>query len=289
MELLVFQSMWAMEQLPWRGDEWSLEEKVARIADAGFDGAAVEFDDYETAKLTTQLLRERGLRWSVECYPSTIEELRPAIEYAHEFGVEGATHINLQANVRPPRVLEAIPYVLGWQQMADDAGMPVLFETHRDRMTTDLLFTLQLIDAVPPMRLTADLSHFLVGREFRWPVSETDHQLIHRILERAWAFHGRVASREQVQIQTSFPHHRHWVELFLGWWDDGFRLWRERAGAEDALIFTTELGPPNWYAISGPDGEEMSDRWAEALVLKDEVHGLWDSAGGTSQGGAQAG
>lgn len=276
MTFLVMQSMWAMEKLPWKGEEWSLEEKVTRIADAGFDGAAVEFDDFETAKRTTELLRERGLKWSVECYPKTVEELAPVLEDAYRLGIEHATHVNLQPNVRPARVLECIPYILGWLELARDLPVPVFFETHRDRMTTDLLFTLQLIDAVPEMRLTADLSHAVVGREFRWPVSAEDHELIGRILARAWAFHGRVASREQVQIQISFPHHRQWLELFLGWWEQGFRSWRDRAPADAELTFTTELGPPDWYAISGPDGEEMSDRWQEALQFKDEITRVWE-------------
>jgi hypothetical protein len=275
MTLLIMQSMWAMECLPWKGAEWSLEEKVERIAGAGFDGAAVEFDDYEGAKRTTAMLRERGLKWSVECYPKTVEELKPVLEDAAEFGFDGATHVNLQPNVRPARVLDAIPYILGWLELARDVPVPVLFETHRDRMTTDLLFTLQLIEAIPEMRLTADLSHAVVGREFRWPISDEDQASVVPILERAWAFHGRVASREQVQIQISWPHHRQWLDLFLGWWEHGFRSWRSKAGADDLLTFTTELGPPQWYAISGPDGDEMSDRWAEALQLKQEVADLW--------------
>ncbi len=275
MELLTFQSMWAMERLPWRGEEWSFEEKVDRLAEAGFDGAAVEFDDYESAQEITRLLRERDMKWSVECYPTTVEQLREPIELANEFGIEYATHVNLQPNVRPSTVLESIPLIIGWMQIADEAGIEVLFETHRDRMTTDLLYTLQLIDAVPPMRLTADLSHYLVGREFRWPVSEANTELIHRIVERADAFHGRVASREQVQIQISFPHHRQLLDQFLAWWGEGFRRWRGRSNDGDRLIFTTELGPPEWYAISGPDGDEMSDRWAEALQLRDAVQELW--------------
>ncbi|HEX4009301.1 MAG TPA: hypothetical protein VHX62_04810 [Solirubrobacteraceae bacterium] len=280
MPFLIMQSMWAMECLPWKAPEWSLEEKVTRIADAGFDGAAVEFDDYEGAKRTTQLLRERGLKWSVECYPKTVDELKPVIEDATELGFDGVTHVNLQPNVRPARVLDAIPLILGWLELARELPVPVLFETHRDRMTTDLLFTLQLMDAVPEMRLTADVSHAVVGREFRWPVSDEDHALIARVLERAWAFHGRVASREQVQIQISWPHHRPWLDLFLGWWEQGFRSWRERAGADEILTFTTELGPPEWYAISGPDGEEMSDRWQEALMLKREVASVWARVAG---------
>jgi sugar phosphate isomerase/epimerase len=276
MSLLVMQSMWAMEELPWHGEEWSLEEKVTRIADAGFDGAAVEFDNFPVAQQTTELLRERGLKWSVECYPKTVDELGPVIEDAYKLGIEHVTHINLQPNVRPERVLDCIPYLLGWLELGRGLPVPLFFETHRDRMTTDLLFTLQLIDAVPALRLTADISHAVLGREFRWPVSEDDRALISRVLERAWAFHGRVASREQVQIQISWRHHRPWLDQFLDWWEEGFRSWRERAPVGTELTFTTELGPPNWYAITGPDGDEMSDRWEEALLLKREVEQRWD-------------
>jgi hypothetical protein len=275
-ELLVFQSMWAMEELPWHGSNWSFEEQVEQIAAAGFDGAAVEFEDREAAREITALLRERDLLWSIECAPGDFDELRTAIARAEEFGLDRATHINLQPNVRPQTVLEGIPLILEWQRIADEAGLPVLFETHRDRMTTDLLYTLQLIDAIPRMELTADLSHYLLGREFRWPVSPENQLLIERILDRAEAFHGRVASREQVQIQLAFPHHRQWLDLFLGWWREGFRRWRARAADGDRLIFTTELGPPWWYAISGPDGDEMSDRWVEALTLRREVQAIWD-------------
>src|SRR5262249_23647724 len=121
MELLTFQSMWAMERLPWREEtEWTFEEKVDLLAEAGYDGAAVEFDDYDSAKEITGLLRERGMKWSVECYPTTVEELHPPLELANEFGIDGATHVNLQPNVRPSTVLESIPLIIGWMEIADE-------------------------------------------------------------------------------------------------------------------------------------------------------------------------
>jgi hypothetical protein len=89
-------------------------------------------------------------------------------------------------------------------------------------------------------------------------------------------FHGRVASREQVQIPISWEHHRPWLDLFLGWWEIGFRSWRERSGSDDELFFIPELGPADWYAMTGPDGQEMSDRWQEALMLKEHVRGIWE-------------
>jgi hypothetical protein len=275
MELLVFQAMWGMERLPLNGPEWSIEERVDRIAKAGFQGAEVEFDDLAAARHITGLLRERGLKWIAECFPKTVLELHQTIGWIEECGREHCTHINLQPNVKPRTALECIPLILGWMEIAGDARIPVYFETHRDRMTTDLFFTLELIDAIPSLKLTADLSHFLVGREFRWPIDEENDALIHRILERSWAFHGRVATREQVQVQISFPHQRMWLDLFLRWWEEGFRLWRAAALDESELTFTPELGPPEWYAMTGPDGRELSDRWEEALLLKELVCNLW--------------
>lgn len=279
MDLLVFQSMWAMEGLPFQGPEWTLEEKVRQMAEAGFDGAEVDFDDLESSLKVTSLLKQHGLKWNATCFPKTVDDLRPIIEWIELCGAEHCHHINLQPNIRPSRVLDCIPYILGWQSLANDAGIDLLFENHRDRMTTDLLFTLQLIDAVPSMKLTADLSHFLVAREFRIPLSDEDDALIQRILRRSWAYHGRVASREQIQLQVSFAHNQVWVEMFRRWWGQGFQHFRESNPEFASLTFTAELGPPEWYAMTGSDGTELSDRWAEALMLGDMARSLWAAEG----------
>ncbi len=74
----------------------------------------------------------------------------------------------------------------------------------------------------------------------------------------------------------TFPHHRSWVDLFLGWWEEGFLMWRSRNKDKAELVFTCELGPKP-YAISGKDGNDSTDRWSEALQLKDMIHKLWAS------------
>ena len=160
--------------------------------------------------------------------------------------------------------------------MAAEAGYELIIETHRDRMTTDMYFTLDLIEAVPDMVLCGDLSHFLVGREFTGPpLSEANQACMEQILERCGAFHGRVASREQVQVPFLFEHNKVWLDLYAGWWEYGFKKFKARAGEDDVLTFVVELGPPT-YAIQGADGQELSDRWEEAIYLKDLVREIWD-------------
>jgi hypothetical protein len=270
-KLLVYQSLWAMERRRPDGQEWTLEQKLQMIKDAGFDGAGVRFFDYKYAREVTTYLREHNMTWQAQCYPQKVDDLKPIIEHVQELG---ADHINLQADIRPYTVDECVPYIEGWLRLAEDAKIAVHIETHRDRMTTDLFFMLHLLDRFPQLRLTGDLSHYLVGREFAYPVSDENHALMRRVMDNCWGYHGRVASREQVQVQISFPHLQHWVDLFMGWWEYGFDNWRKRAPDDGVLTFLCELGPPE-YAITGADGYELSDRWMEAQQMKDMVRKLW--------------
>ncbi|RUW85046.1 sugar phosphate isomerase/epimerase [Mesorhizobium sp. M4B.F.Ca.ET.190.01.1.1] len=272
--LLIFQSLWSMELRSARYPERTLEDNIDKIFKAGFQGVSADWRDRSFVKKLSALLKDNGMQAEGQCFPRTVDDLKPVLENAVEFGVH---HIDLQPDVRPRRVQECIPLLEGWRRLAHEAGVEVYIETHRDRMTTDLHFTLDLLDCFPDLRLLGDLSHFVVGREFAWPIPDEHHVEIHRILDNSWAFHGRVATREQVQIEISYPQHKMWVDQFLSWWEYGFRSWQQRASKDDSLSFTCELGPKP-YAITGPDGEDTVDRWAESLLLKDHIARVWKNS-----------
>jgi len=272
-KLEVFQSLWAMELRHPTQAERSHEQNFEMIAEGGFDGVCLDpaMADLHTYRETVPLFESCRLKSMVNLFPRRVAELRPLLEFAQEVR---AVKVNTIGQVMPVSVAGAIPLVYRWLRDAEDLGIDLLFETHRDSLLNDLYYTLELLDAVPELMLTADLSHFVLEREFQLPLSARDQGFLNRIHARSDCFQGRVASREQIQVQIGFPQHQPWVELFKGLWRDGLRSWRRRNAPDATCVFLCELGPPG-YAITDAHGLELSDRWAEAMTMKSWVKQIW--------------
>jgi len=272
-KLEIFQSLWAMDRRIPGQPEAPVGEHFQRIAEAGYHGVCIdpalaEIDDMRRLK---PLFEQHGLNCMVNVFPHTLEEMQPLLEFALEMR---ACQVNALGTLIPLQVDEGADMVRRWLDDADRVGIPLLFETHRDSLLNDLGYTVLLMDAVPEMRLCADLSHFVVDREIRLPLSERDNDYFQRLLQRSDCLQGRVASSEQVQVQIGFPQHQKWVNQFRAWWTEGMRQWKKRNAEDATLVFLCELGPPP-YAITGADGLELSDRWQEALQIRQWVEEAW--------------
>lgn len=271
-DLHVYTALWSMQPHDQSGVKLPFEAVVEKVADAGYRGMALDFgaNTAEEIERILPMMARAGLRPFLVDFPTTVEGLRPTLRLAKE---HGAPFVVVIGQVMPLSVAGMIPVIRAWIEMSEQEGMPILFETHRNCITNDLYATLLLLDAVPEMRLCADLSHYVVGREMTLPLPERERGHISRILARSDSFQGRVAGRQQVQLQLDFPQNAKWVDLFKGWWREGLASWRAR-NAEGTCVFLCELGPPD-YAMTGPDGHEMSDRWEEALQIKGWVEEIW--------------
>jgi hypothetical protein len=273
--LLIYQALWAMDQLV--KPEAGLREKFDRVKAAGFDGMAIDLGalSFSEARQTIPEFTRTGLHAVLSAFPQSVEDLRPALQLAREINAPFVVVIGQQM----PLELEAmIRTIRAWLAVAEEEGMPIQFETHRNCITNDLYTTVQLLEAIPEMRISADLSHYVVAREMPCPVTPWLQQLITLVLHRSDSFQGRIASRSQIQIPLHFRQSQQWIELFQQWWLEGFSLWRARHSDEKAsLAFICELGPPD-YAITDAGGAELSNRWDEALTLARWARELWTNS-----------
>ena len=277
--LEVFTSLWAMQPHDQSGMVLPLDQVCAMVAEAGFDGMAIDLgaSDATTAHAVRPHLLSHGLTPLIVAFPKSVGSLEDTLHMALDFG---APFVDVIGQVMPISVDDMVPVIEDWIAMSDRIGMPIQFETHRNCITNDLFVVLQLLERIPQMRLCADLSHYVVDREFWFPLSESDLGMVSKVLQRSDSFQGRVASRQQIQLQIGFPQHQKWVNLFKGWWREGMADWRRR-NREGTCVFVCELGPPE-YAMTDKNGVEMSNRWQEAQEIMGWVRQIWDELGGDS-------
>ncbi len=272
-DLVVYQSLWGMQTCNTNVATRPHEEVFAQAAQAKFAGLCLDpgvsqIEEYLALK---PFYQQYLMGCLVNVFPNTVEEMRPLLEFSKEMG---APYANVIAPVFPLTVEDAIPIIRTWLEMADDIGMPIKFETHRDCITNDMFMTLQLLDAIPELRLTADLSHYCLNREMSAPITAQNQAWIQQLLERSDSFQGRISSHEQIQLPLHFPQTQKWIGIFKDWWKRGFRSWRTRAGDNETLIFLCELGPPE-YAFTDANNEELSDRFEEAIRIRSWVQAIW--------------
>jgi hypothetical protein len=226
------------------------------------------------AETAARVCAERGLAWEAQCRVSTPDELARHMERAAALG---ANHLNVQIGLLEADPARGIDLMGSFLAVSRSSPLPVFYETHRGRLTNDLRFTTALLDALPDLALTGDLSHFVVTHSMPLPVGPQNEAAIAQVLERCHAFHGRVAGGHQVQLALHGAWQQPWVAQFAAWWEAGFRGWLARRGSDAHLTFLCELGPPD-YAITDTRGMELSDRWAEALELKAMARDLFERA-----------
>ena len=273
-KLKVYQSLWAMELRRPDGFEWTDEERFKMIAEAGYDGVCLDPAAHEIEENLAKkpLFEKYGLACMVNAFPKTDDDLRKLLQFSLDMN---ATTTSIIGTVYPVSAAKAAPIIRNWIEIAKRMGVDIMFETHRDCITNDMFMTLELIKAVPEMRLCADFSHYVLNRELSLPMSEDFKQHFKALTHRSDCFQGRVSNREQIQVPLGFPQHAEWVALFKQFWEDGFKSWRTRNDQDAEHVFLCELGPPQ-YAMTDAQGHELSDRWEEALIIKSWVREMWD-------------
>lgn len=274
-QLRVFQSLWAMDGLPGVDLDNDVEGALDRIVTAGFDGVGVNLFRTARAEATARRMADEGLSWEAQALVRDADQLARYLDQAIALGA--VDHVNIQVANVATSVGEAIDLMASLVGLSKDCPIPVFYETHRGRVLNDLFWTVDILDALPDLRLTGDLSHYVTAHEMELPVAPHLAERLARVIARCGAFHLRIAGPNQVQLPVEAKGSAAWRAAFEGWWGQGMRQWLAKAGAAEVLPILCELGPPP-YAIVDPEGRELTDRWTEALALKTISQRLFSQA-----------
>lgn len=270
--LRVQHSLWSLIKLPMNESEWTLDEKFSRVREAGFEAVECWLSDADEREVKDALDRH-GLRLILGHRPYSVDDTRAVVERASRLG---ADFIFAQPAGAFHALEDVVKIVREGRKIANDAGLAHFVETHRNNFTENLPQTLRLIEAVPEIRFTGDLSHFVVVGEFYGWKAEGALERMAPVLERVSHLHGRISNGEQVQVDVG-DGSGDTAQFFVRLWTHVMRAWKANAVPGDVLPFASELGPPR-YAITLPDGREFSDRWTQSLIMKQLAEQAWNEA-----------
>ena len=271
--LRIQHALWSLGKLPMNAPtEWTLDEKFERVSAAGFEAVECWLSDQNEQEVADALKRH-GLRLVLGHRPFTVEHIRLTVERAARLGAE---YIYAQPADAFLPIDEVVRLITEGRKMANDVGLPFFVEVHRNNFTETIPQTLQLIERIPDIRITADLSHLVVVGEFYGWAEERAVDRMMPILERTSHIHGRISNGEQVQVDVG-DGSGDTAQFFVQLWSTAMRHWLKDAKPGDVFPFGSELGPPR-YAITLPDGSEFSDRWEQSLVMKRLAEQAWQQA-----------
>lgn len=264
--LRVYRQMWGV--LECKGGPFaSADAAFARIKALGYDGVETGLASVEWAggaAAWRQLLDKHDLRFAGQAFsfgpnheglglgaqPSDepAEHLATLLAHVQALDAIGCDFVNAQSGPDWWAEEQAVEYfeaAAEWSAPRADYS-PVHHETHRSKYLHTPWVTRRLVERVPQLTLTADLSHFLVTSEADWPPAL--RQVSAAVAEiaaggRCRHIHGRVGHTQGPQVSDPrAPEAQAMLEQHLSWWGD---IWeaQHKAGVR-VMSITPEHGPP---------------------------------------------
>lgn len=276
--LWLVQNLWGFRQWPAPDQEWSVDEQLEKLRQSGFDAfdVALPEDAAEPGVIAhwRGLAAKYGLGVGVQAFPQRADDLDTALPFIK--GVE-APYVDLHVGNYFMAEREAEALLRALVERCKKEGIAMMTQTHRGRVTQDLLRTVRYAKAIPDLRFALDVSHYVVAGELTGELSPEARGAFDVLVERTAMLDGRVSNGEQVQIDIGSRGDTPHAKRFAALWKQAMIAWLQNAAPGDLFIFRVELGPPD-YAIRDLSGRELSDRWGQALVMRDLAERLWNEA-----------
>lgn len=276
MRLVLARTMWGLEDDPARyGD------RLAAVAAAGYDAVTCPVQALPDDGAFGEALEQAGLEYIPQLFTfgRTVDEhldwFRDGLTRAARFSPR---HVVAQAGRDAWDTDQAVRFLAVADRVAGDLEVRVAHETHRGRILYAPWVAERVLDALPHLRVSCDLSHWTCVAESMRLRPAT----LERIAGTAVHIDARVGHEEGPQVpDPRLPRYAEHLGTFESWWDV---VWERRSAlGDDALVVTPEFGPPPYQPIDPHSGDPLAD----VNELNDWMAGRLRARYGPAAAGAQ--
>jgi len=262
-------NLWSFFDYPSKENEWSLEQKVRSIKEAGFDGVCWSGGP-EVRKLTKKfgLIFVGGMSSGKAAdFPRLLKELKDT----------GAHHINVQVADEDTLTPEAVGLALLLIEAGRKLGVEPAVEIHRDTCTETPEKAYALADAYQKVTgellpMTFDFSHVSVVKHLAPPFAK---RLLVRpdLIQRAQQFHFRPFNGHHCQVPVTDGKGNLTVEVkdYLEFVEAVIKTWLAGKQSGREMFACPEMGPVR----GGYNLSTLPNSWEDAKVLRGEIDKIW--------------
>lgn len=299
MRLLVLRSAWGL-----RGLRDAPARTLAGLRSAGFDGLEASLEDLgasaEARAEAVRVARDEGLSLIISAYsswanyegPATEQLLSPPSAHLDRLTreLEAIAEASVAAGPLSPVLRvnahsgsdawsedEAAAFLASAVEAASRIGEalpPVSHETHRGRALCCPFATARLLRRVPQLRLTSDLSHWVVKTERMLDTAPEQELLLGRVAPAVDHLHARVGTPQAPQVASlaESATTARAAERFYGWWEACWAAAEARSlsSRDSTLTATVEYGP----AELGEDGQVLAGSYSPLDLHGRHVSGV---------------
>lgn len=265
-------NLWTLMEHPTAADEWSLDQKLGAIREAGFDGVC-----WAGSPELREGLKRHGLLFVGGLASGNKAEFPRLLGEQKDCGAE---QVNVQLGHDEMGTAEALDLTLTLLAESERSGLRAAIETHRGTCTETPEKTYALADAYRAatgrlLPLSIDWSHFGVVKHL------TPDRFADRLLRRtdliqlAQQFHLRPFNGHHCQVPVTdgrgelTPETRAWLPLA----EATLRCWYRgnRTTAREVFV-CPEMGP---VCAGGYNLSVLPNSWEEAKRLRVEIERVW--------------
>ncbi|KAM0750880.1 hypothetical protein T439DRAFT_356614 [Meredithblackwellia eburnea MCA 4105] len=263
MELRGFCSGWGVE--PKDFDAWFAHVKQEGYYGVEFNPAFLSNDELDSVRRN---LQKNDLAIIVQLFSSWpnyhgprplglraadhLERYREQVAFAKSFN---PVLINIQSGSDVWSIEENVEFFRGTLSIDKELGVEglVCHETHRNRGFHNPYVSVEILNRLPGLKLTADFSHWTVSCERFLDQNEEDWALMERVFPHVHHIHTRIGTTQA--SQCSEPEDSIYAPeraFFEKCWNRVVKLRCSEDGGKGWLSFVPEYGPYPYHPLGSP-------------------------------------